>query len=58
MWLCQQSGGDNLTSLWVSVVCFLPGAAAARARLLRVRSVGAVEQMHTINSGYFRLVAF
>lgn len=68
MWLCQQPSpgsafiqtlsSDNFNSIWVSVHCLLRGEAAGRARLLRVRNLRAVEQMHTINSGYFRLVAF
>lgn len=68
MWLCQQNlperffvqrqSSDHFNNLWVSVGSLLHGEAAGRARLLRVRSLRAVEQMHTINSGYFRLVAF
>lgn len=54
----QTLSSCNFTNLWVSTRCLVLGEAAGRARLLWVRGLGAVEQMHTINSGYFRLVAF
>lgn len=48
----QTPRSNNFNSVGVAV------EAASRAGLLQVRSLRAVEQMHTINSGYFRLVAF